>query len=118
MTVDGPDAPWCQKELPEHEIEVTISVTLSKTVKVRVNDYRVEEDIEDGNIQSSYDYSDCDLYRAVENQVTLPQDLAVFTERMFNHDLDLRAAGMPKYLKDSIKDCKDWSVDDMEIILE
>ena len=38
-----PRAPYNQVDLPEKEIEVTISVTLSKTVKVTVDDYDVYE---------------------------------------------------------------------------
>lgn len=113
-----PNAPWNQVDLPEREIEVTISVTLSKTVKVMVDDYEVEEDADEDGRYLSYNYDNCDLYRAVEDQVVLPQNLAEFTERMFNHDLNLKAAGMPKYLKDAIADCKDWSVDEMEVIAE
>lgn len=105
-------------DYPEREVEVTISITLSKTAKIKVNDYVVEEDEDENGKYLSYNYSECNLYKAVENQITLPQNLAVFTERMFNHDLNLKAAGMPKYLKDSIEDCKDWSVDEMEVILE
>ena len=111
-------APYNQVDLPEREIEVTISVTLSKTVKVMVDDYEVEEDADEDGRYLSYNYDNCNLYRAVEDQVVLPQNLAEFTERMFNHDLNLKAAGMPKYLKDAIADCKDWSVDEMEVIAE
>ena len=110
--------PYNQVDLPEREIEVTISVTLSKTVKVMVDDYEIDMDADEDGRYLSYDFSNCDLYRAVEDQVVLPQNLAEFTERMFNHDLDLKAAGMPKYLKDAIADCKDWSVDEMEVIAE
>lgn len=107
-----------QEDLPSKEVEVTISVTLSKTVKVMVDDYVVEEDADEDGRYLSYDYSDCDLQRAVEEQVVLPQNLAEYTENMFNHDLNLKAVGMPRYLKDAIADCKDWCVDDFEVILE
>lgn len=113
-----PNAPYNQVDLPEREIEVTVSVTLSKTMKVMVDDYRVEEDADEDGRYLSYDYSDCDLNGAVENQVTLPQDLAVFVERMFNQDLNLKSAGMPKHLRNAIEDCKGWTVDDMEVISE
>lgn len=63
---DTTDAPWNQVEHPEKEVEVTISVTLSKTTKVRVNDYKMGED--------GYDFSDCNLKRVVEDQIPLPQD--------------------------------------------
>lgn len=112
-----PRAPWNQVDLPEKEIEVTISVTLSKTVKVSVNDYTVEEDTDEDGRCLSYDYSDCDLHKAVEDQIYLPQNLAIVTERLFDQDLDLKAAGMPRYLKDAIKDCKDWNLDDFEVVI-
>lgn len=113
-----PRAPYNQVDLPEKEIEVTISVTLSKTVKVMVDDYEVEEDADEDGRYLSYDFSNCDLHKAVEDQVVLPQNLAEFTEKMFNHDLNLKAAGMPRYLKEAIEDCKGWTVDEMEVIEE
>lgn len=119
MTVDCSDAPWNQEEVPEKEINVTVSVTLSKTVKVTISDYIIDEGLdEDGEYSRDIDYSECDLHKAVEEQIVLPQNLALFTERMFNHDLNLKAAGMPLYLKDAISDCKDWNVDDIECIVD
>ena len=41
---DTPDAPWNQVENPEKEVEVTISITLSKTVKIKVRDYKIEQE--------------------------------------------------------------------------
>lgn len=112
------DVPWYQEELPKKEIEVTVSITISKTVKIAVDDYKVEEIIDENGRYLSYDYSDCNLHKAVEEQLVLPQDLAEFTERMFIQDLDLKAAKMPRYLKEAVTDCKDWIVDDMACILE
>lgn len=83
-------APYNQLYLPEKEIEVTVSITLSKTVKIKVNDYDITEDIdEDGRDTSYYDYSNCDLKRAVKEQINLPQYI-----------------------------CTDWDVDDYEVVLE
>lgn len=118
MTVDGPDAPWCQEDLPEREIEVTVSVTLSKTVKILVDNYKVKEDVDEDGRYLYCDFSDCDLHGAVKDQVVLPQNLAEYTERMFNNDKNLRAAGMPWYFKNAIEDCKGWTVDEMEVIEE
>lgn len=112
------NAPYNQVELPEREIEVTISVTLSKTVKITVDDYNVDEGVDEDGHYCSYDYSECNLHKAVEDQVVLPQNLAEFTERMFNQDLNLKAVGMPKYLRSAIIDCKDWNIDEFEIIKE
>ena len=62
-----PNAPWNQEDIPEREVEVTVSVTLSKTLKIKVSDYTVDSE---GNV----DYSDCNLREAVENQIILPQE--------------------------------------------
>lgn len=94
-------APYNQEDPSEKEVEVTVSVTLSKTLKIKV-----------------YDIPDPNLHEAVEEQIVLPQNLAMFTESVFNHDLNLKASGMPLYLKDAIADCKDWNTDDFEVILE
>lgn len=114
----SPNAPWNQVDLPDEEIEVTVSVSLSKTVKVKVNDYKVNY-IENEDVKcTSCDFSECNLHKAVEEQIVLPQNLAEFTSRMFEHDLNLKAAGMPRYLKEAVKDCSDWHVDELEIIKE
>lgn len=114
MTVDSPDAPWNLEELPEEEIEVTVSLTLSKTFKVKVEDYSIETD--EKGYKIGLDFSECDLQGAIESQVVLPNNLAIYIERMFDHDLNLKAVGMPLYLKEAIKDCKDWNIDDIEVI--
>lgn len=102
---DTPDAPWNQVENPEREVEVTISITLSKTVKIKVKDYEIVDSgrDEDGEYFEDIDYSNCDLKSAVEEQVFLPQDAG-----------DLM-------VKNNIKegyDLQNYIVDDFEVILE
>lgn len=77
-----PKAPYNEQIISDKEIEVTISVTLSKTVKITVNDYTIDE-------EGYCDFSECDLHKAVKEQIKLPQQL-----------------------------CKDWEVDEFEIIKE
>lgn len=90
LGADTKDAPWNEVEVPEEEIEVTVSVTLSKTVRIKVTDYTVESGTdEEGEHFKEIDYSNCDLKKAVEEQITLPQDT-----------------------------CKGWDVDDFEIVLD
>ena len=60
-----PRAPWNEVELPPKDVEVTISAIVSKTIKVPVRDYTIDEE---GNI----DFSDCDLKKAVEENIRLP----------------------------------------------
>lgn len=72
---DTPDAPWNQVDPEPKKIEVTVSVTLSKTVEVEVTDYTVKEEFdEEGYRGISYDFSECNLKQAVRDQITLPND--------------------------------------------
>ena len=81
MGADTPDAPWNQVEPEPRKVEVTVSITLSKTVEVEVTDYIAEEDSdEDGYHGISYDYSECDLEQAVRDQVTLPNSVGEFND--------------------------------------
>lgn len=77
MGADNSSAPWNQKDLKEKDIEVTISITLSKTVTISVNDYKIGESglDEDGYYFEDIDFSECNLEEAVKEQITLPQDL-------------------------------------------
>lgn len=103
-----PNAPWNQVDNPEREIEVTVSITLSKTVKIKVSDYKITDSgkDEDGEYFENIDYSNCDLKGAVEEQIVLPQ-------KAWNYIA-------PKTKKDvkAISDLKDWNVDDFEVIEE
>lgn len=99
-----PNAPWNQVDNPEREIEVTVSVTLSKTVKVRVSDYKITDSgkDEDGKCFKDIDYSDCDLKGAVEEQIVLPQSAYMYVKNN------------PKVHED----LSNWCVDDLEVNLE
>ena len=105
---DGPNAPWNQVDNPEREIEVTVSVTLSKTVKIKVSDYEIIDSgkDEDGEYFEDVDYSNCDLKSAVEKQIVLPQKASDYIVPILNREVN------------AISDLKDWNVDDFEIIEE
>lgn len=76
-----PKAPWNQIDPEPRKIEVTVSITLSKTVEVEVSDYTTEEEIdEEGNHNIYCDYSNCDLKQAVRDQVTLPNSVGEFND--------------------------------------
>ena len=101
---DGPNAPWNQVDNPEREIEVTVSVTLSKTVKIKVSDYEITDSgkDEDGEYFEDVDYSNCDLKGAVEEQIVLPQSAHMYVK------------SNPKVHED----LSNWCVDDLEVNLE
>lgn len=101
---DGPNAPWNQVDNPEREIEVTVSITLSKTVKIKVSDYEITDSgkDEDGEYFEDIDYSNCDLKGAVEEQIVLPQSAHMYVK------------SNPKVHED----LSNWYVDDLEVNLE
>lgn len=102
-----PNAPWNQVDNPEREIEVTVSVILSKTVKIKVSDYEITDSgkDEDGEYFEDIDYSNCDLKSAVKEQITLPQDGYLYVRG--DHENSKL-----------IEDLSGWNVDDFEVILE
>ena len=101
---DEPNAPWNQADNPEREIEVTVSVTLSKTVKIKVSDYEITDSgkDEDGEYFEDIDCSNCDLKSAVEEQIVLPQTAHMYVK------------SNPKVHED----LSNWCVDDFEVILD
>lgn len=85
-------APWNKEDKKYKEVEVTVSLTVSKTLKVMVDDYISEKDIdEDGNPCINYDFSQCDIRKAVMDQIILPNET---------------------------KALDGWNIDDLEVVLE
>lgn len=77
-------APWNQEENSEKEIEVTISITYSKTVKVKVDDYTYyDEEDDEGECHRIYDFSNCNLKRAVISQIDTVHDLSTWDKDDF-----------------------------------
>ena len=89
-----PNAPWNEPELKEKEIDVTISITLSKTTKIVVPDIK--------------DLDDSILKEAVKDQVVLPHEIEIIKTISGNSSLDKRV----------IEDLSGWVVDDFEVIEE
>lgn len=102
------NAPWNQVDNPEKEIEVLVSITLSKTFKVKVSDYDITDSgkDEDGEYFEDIDYSNCNLKGAVEEQIILPQNAWDYI------------APESKKEAQAIFDLKGWNVDEMEVIPE
>ena len=104
------NAPWNREDTPPKEVEVTVSITMSKTFKIDVDDYTTIED-DDGSYIS--DFSECNLYKALEDQVYLPNEIGDIIEE----DIKCNNISISKY-KGIIEDLKGWNVDDSEVILE
>ena len=78
----------------EKEIEVTISITLSKDVKIKTKNYYIEEDRLIPN----------DPQQDVENQIYLPQEAVYYLDKY-------------NVSKDIISDLENWNVDDFIVII-
>ena len=101
-------APWNQEDNPEKEIEVTVSITLSKTIKIKVSDYKIIDSgkDEDNEYFEDVDYSVCALRDAVEDQIVLPQNGWMHISPKSNT------------AKKAISDLKGWNIDEFEVIEE
>lgn len=106
---DTSDAPWNEENLPYREIKVLVSVTLSKIVKVKVNDYNIiREKDEDNEYSEEIDYSECDLQNAVNNQIVLPQ----FAHKYIGGILSLQDT------KKIRGDLREWNIDEIECMID
>lgn len=104
---DDSRAPWNEKTLPAVDVDVVVTITLSKTMTIRTNKYtrRVCGYDEDG--RPEYDYEFEDLASSVAESVTLPNDLAGVMER--------DAGAITGRGVMAISDCKGWELEDMEV---
>lgn len=84
---NDPRAPYNEKENPEIEIKVCVSITLHKSFKIKVKDYNIlaEGKDEDGDYFCDRDFSSCNLYEAARNQLDLstPSEANGWTEDEF-----------------------------------
>lgn len=99
---DTPDAPWNQSDPESKEVNVTVSITLSKQFTIKVDDYKEYTDQDEDDIYTTVDFSDCDLKKAVQEQINLPNEAYKLTLKETKYYNDL----------------KDWCVDDFEVILD
>lgn len=103
---EDPNAPWNQN--PEIEIEVLVSITLSKSVKVRTSDYKLKSYTdEDGGYCEDIDLSNTNLKEIIEEQIYLPHQL--------NIARSLPNVHIPQSV---VEDFEGWNVDEFEVVPE
>lgn len=93
---DNSSAPWNREEPESKEATLEVTITLSKRFIVDL-------------------YPDDDIVNKITESFVTPDNLSVFIKRMFEHDLDLRKAGMPMYLRNALRDCEGWKTEDFEV---
>lgn len=96
---DVPWAPWNQPSIEDIEVEVTVSLTISKTLKIHIP----------GIDGKPLPITDAELKDAVINQKWLPHELSNIG------DLILKDSPIQKSI---IEDWENWNEDDFEVILE
>jgi len=125
---DTPDAPWNQCDPEPKEVEVCVSYSVSRTFTISVTDYVAEhwEDCERGDEGeiirtggTEYDFSDCDLKSAYEEQeLTLPDllnTLKEYAQKELDEGCDFNSR--KHYLERLIAAC-DWTEDECCVTLE
>lgn len=115
---DTPDAPWNQPDIPEREFDVTISMSLSRTVQCYTNKYIPEVDEENGHLY--VDTSDTPWSEVYgDNHKTIPELLEEL-KKYIQKDLDNLADDETKMdkafhrrrLEFLLTECDEWTVDE------
>lgn len=96
---DVPWAPWNEPPIEDIDIEVTVSLTISKTLKIHIP----------GKNGKPFPITDTELKEAVINQRWLPHEISNIG------DLILKDSPAQKSI---IEDLDNWTEDDFEVILE
>ena len=103
------NAPWNEVVNPPRKVDVTVTMTISKTFTVETTEYTMEKDIDkDGNVGVIYKYADGALERAVDEQVTLPNQAYDELHHAVFLTEDYQA-------RDSMEDLEGWFVEDLQV---
>ena len=124
-----PNAPYNQSEPEPVEVDVTISQSLSRSTKIKVTDYISNEweDVEPNNKggfyrtkEIEYDFSDCDLKGAYEEQeYTIPELLDYLIGYLVADIAKCNEeSNKKKKLQHILKCCEGWILDETEVIEE
>lgn len=121
---DNSLAPWNQTESKAELIEVTISQTFSKQLKIEVDEYETVKDADEDGVYFWNDYSGCNLKECVEKQCYTINDILEkvqnlpkeFEELVFNNPNPINFNNFSDKLKKLAEACKDWNEDEMEVV--
>ena len=124
----NPNAPYNQSNIEPIQLKVIISQSLSRPTTIEVTDYITNEweDIEideNGKFHKiegiEYDFSDSDLKGAYERQeYTIPELLDYLKDYLIADINKCNEESKKRKLQHILKCCKDWEVDETEVIEE
>ena len=119
---DTPDAPWNEVEVPDMEFDVTISMSLSKTVKCSTNKYNpIVIDEPHNRLHEEYpDTSDTPWSEVYgDNHKTIPElleELKKYIQKdldnLANDETKMDKAFHRRRLEFLMKECDNWVVDE------
>lgn len=109
-TIEESQAPWNESQ---KEIEVLVSVTLSKRVKVNIPTSlkNINYD-EDGNSIIDDDISDIELENAVSEEIFMPQEIS---QHMRNY-LIRHKYKINSQCEKILKDGSNWNIDEFTVV--
>lgn len=104
------NAPWNQEDFDTVKVDVCVTTTLTKKTTVEVDDYAV-------NNCGDYDFSECDLRGAYNEDGYTITDLLKELKEYAKHDLENTSpnSGKGKHLKRLLAACEGWEVEDEEV---
>lgn len=122
----NPNAPYNQSNIEPIQLNVIISQSLSRPTTIEVTDYITNEweDIEideNGKFHKiegiEYDFSDSDLKETYERQeYTIPELLDYLKDYLITDINKCNEESKKRKLQHILKCCKDWEVDETEVI--
>ena len=122
----NPNAPYNQSNIDPIQLKVIISQSLSRPTTIEVTDYITNEwvhiEIDEGGkfhkIEGiEYDFSDSNLKEAYERQeYTIPELLDYLKDYLIADINKCNEESKKRKLQHILKCCKDWEVDETEVI--
>ena len=124
----NPNAPYNQSNIEPIQLKVIISQSLSRSTTINITDYITNEwediEIDEGGkfhkIEGiEYDFSDSNLKGAYERQeYTIPELLDYIKDYLIADINKCNEESKKRKLQHILKCCKDWEVDETEVIEE
>ena len=122
----NPNAPYNQSNIESIPLKVIISQSLSRSTTINITDYITNkwEDMEideNGKFHKiegiEYDFSDSDLKGAYERQeYTIPELLDYLKDYLIADINKCNEESKKRKLQHILKCCKDWEVDETEVV--
>lgn len=117
-------APWNREDPEAVDVNVCVSVSMSRSTTISVDDYEAIEwadsDIdEDGRIYHSkgidYDFSNCNLNEAYSQQEFSPIELIEILQEYLKADMEGAFHTEGKRAKIILSACQGWTTDELEV---